>query len=48
MGLSGANNVQINVPSFGETLATSALNAGGEYLSMDQKGKDDFNNMWSG
>jgi len=47
MGLSGANNVQIDVPSFGENLVTGALNVGGEWLSMDQKGKDDFKSMWS-
>jgi hypothetical protein len=47
LGLASANSIDIDVPSMGESMVTNTLELGGAYLSMDKKGKDDFNKMWS-
>ena len=47
LGLASANSIDIDVPNMGERMVTNTLELGGAYMSMDKKGKDDFNKMWS-
>ena len=47
LGLSSAQNINVDTPSFGSRALSNTLELGGAYLSMDKEGKDSLNKMWS-
>ena len=47
MALASAQNIDADGASLGEAVIGNTLNLAGGYLSMDKKGKDDFNKLWS-